>query len=182
MLNPAAAVIVISGPPAAGKTTTSEGLATTYPKSVHLRADDFWHSIVSGGLAPHLPKSDAQNHVIMDVVAGAAFGYAAGGFTVIVDGVIGPWMLAHFLRKKSDFRTTAVHYIVLRPDGSTVLARARQRMSSNTLSAEGPILALWTQFLQLGDLEGHAIDTTSQNHMQTLSSVRLAVASERFRL
>ncbi len=32
----------------------------------------------------------------MDVIAGAAYTYALGGFTTVIDGIVGPWMLDHF--------------------------------------------------------------------------------------
>ena len=88
-----AQVIILTGPPGAGKSTLAAKLARGYGKGVHLHTDDFWHCIVSGAIPPYAPTSDAQNQTVMDVVAGAAYTYARGDFTTVIDGIIGPWTL-----------------------------------------------------------------------------------------
>ncbi|MBM4549292.1 hypothetical protein GS445_06165 [Rhodococcus hoagii] len=50
----------------------------------------------------------------MDVIAGAAYTYALGGFTTVIDGIVGPWMLDHFRTRAAQHPELAVHYIVLR--------------------------------------------------------------------
>ena len=65
--------IILTGPPGAGKSTTARSLAETYPKSVHLHTDDFWHYIASGAIPPYLPESEEQNQVVMRVIRQAAF-------------------------------------------------------------------------------------------------------------
>ncbi|WP_430331746.1 hypothetical protein [Rhodococcus sp. ACT016] len=82
--------------PWAGKTTLAAKLARSYSRGVHLHTDDFWHCIVSGAIPPYDPASDAQNKTVMEVIAGAAYTYALGGFITVIDGIIGPWMLDHF--------------------------------------------------------------------------------------
>ncbi|MEU8513863.1 zeta toxin family protein [Kitasatospora sp. NPDC048722] len=84
-------VIVLTGPPGAGKSTVSALLADRLTPSVHLHGDDFWHYIKQGRLPPHLPEAHRQNQVVLEVLVAAAFGYAAGGYHVVYDGVVGPW-------------------------------------------------------------------------------------------
>ncbi|OLF06487.1 shikimate kinase [Actinophytocola xinjiangensis] len=170
------AVIVVSGPPGAGKSTTARALARTFPRGVHLHTDDFWHNIVSGAIPPYLPESNDQNQTVLGVIAVAAFRYAEGGYTVVVDGVVGPWMLGHF-------RTgPPVHYLVLRPDRQETLRRAQARTGSDALVDEGPVLSLWDQFADLGDLERHVIDTSRHSPADTLRAVADAVAGGDFLL
>jgi hypothetical protein len=43
---------------------------------VHLHADDFWHFIKYGAVAPYLPEAHEQNRIVVDVLAKAAEAYA----------------------------------------------------------------------------------------------------------
>lgn len=172
--------MVLTGPPGAGKSTTAATLAVEYEKSVHLHTDDFWHYITAGAIPPYLPESDRQNQTVMRVIAQAALTYAEGGYTVVVDGIVGPWMLHHFA--SGGIRATVFHYIVLRPAREVTLARAQSRSGPGILTDEGPILHMWHQFAHLADLESHVLDTTDQTPEQTLQAVRGAVTSGTFRL
>ena len=90
---PGGQVIVLTGPPGAGKTTVARVTADSLSASVHLHADDFWHYIRQGRVAPYLPEAHQQNQTVMDVIAQAAFCYAAGGYQVVCDGIVGPWFI-----------------------------------------------------------------------------------------
>ncbi|MCT1436669.1 AAA family ATPase [Brachybacterium paraconglomeratum] len=171
--------ILLAGPPGAGKSTTARRLAETFPTSVHLHTDDFWGYIASGAIPPYHPESEAQNQVVMRAVRRAAFTYAEGGFTTVVDGVVGPWMLDHFRGVDGAPR---LHYLVLRPEREETLRRAQGRTEPDVLTEEGPIVAMWDQFADLGELERHVLDTTAQQPAETVQAVAEAVASGRFLL
>jgi hypothetical protein len=155
----------------------SRAFAAACPRAVHLLTDDFWRSIVSGAIPPYLPESDSQNRVVMRVIVKAATTFAAGGYTTIVDGVIGPWMLYHFLLA----RGPRMHYLVLRPARDETIRRAQAR-GTNALTAAGPLGAMWDQFAALGAWERHAIDTTHQDRAATLTTLQAAVASDKYLL
>ncbi|MFW0787704.1 AAA family ATPase [Gordonia sp. CPCC 206044] len=173
-------IVLLTGPPGAGKSTTAAALAAGFEKSVHLHTDDFWHYIVSGAIPPYLPESDQQNQTAMRAIALTTVTYAEGGYTVVVDGVVGPWMLHHFDAAVREAIT--VHYLVLRPSRETALARAVGRSGPDDLTDAEPILAMWDQFADLGNLERHVLDTGDQTPGQTLQMVRDAVAGSAFRL
>lgn len=174
-------MVILTGPPGSGKTTVAGALAAKSAQpAVHLRTDDFWHAIKSGYVAPYLPESHAQNEVVVDVLAGAAFGYASGGFAVFVDGIVGPWFLEPFVAESA--RTgIALTYLVLRPDLATVLRRARERVSGD-LKESAPIRALHAQFTALDGLESHVIDSTAQSLEETMAAVEAAISQSRFQL
>lgn len=171
-------VILLSGSPGSGKSTVARRVAAAFARSVHLHTDDFWRMIVSGGVPPYLPEADAQNQTVMAVIQRAAWRYAAGGFTTVVDGVIGPWMLSHFDGSGASDAVAPprVHLVVLRPSREEALRRAQSRSGADALVDAGPVTALWDQFADLGDLERHVIDSTMQTPGETVAAVRTALA------
>src|SRR5579864_8964450 len=90
-------ILIISGPPGAGKTTVARRLAETWDGlAVHIPTDAFYSAILSGYIAPWLPQSHAQNVTVTKAIAAAASAYAAGGYAAILDGVVGPWFIEHY--------------------------------------------------------------------------------------
>ena len=177
MTNLKGEVLILTGSPGAGKTTTAQALAREpgSPK-VHLHADDFWHFIKNGAVAPYLPEAHEQNKVVVQVLAKAAEGYAKGGYFVVVDGIIGPWFLEPFRAL-----TVPLHYIVLRPPLDVAIQRCRQR-GGDTLTDPVPITALYQQLSSLGELDRHVLRTEGHSRQDTLNEVISAVHSGAFRL
>jgi len=119
-----------------------------------VEADRFFGFIESGFVEPWKPESQAQNEVVMRVVADAAAGYADAGYFTIVEGIVIPrWFLAPL----SDALRAAGHgvaYAVLRAPLEVCVAR-RGQIDADVV--EG----IWRQFEHLGPLESHAIDAGS---------------------
>ena len=105
-------VLVLTGSPGSGKSTVARLLADSMPSSVHLHSDDFWHYIRQGRIAPYLPQAHRQNQTVIDALAQTTSAYAAGGYQVICDGIVGPWFI-------DVFRTAAVTRAVSRSEEHT---------------------------------------------------------------
>lgn len=171
-------LIVLTGPPGAGKTTVAAILAERYTLAVHLHADDFWHFIRTGAIPPYLPRAQRQNTVVITALARAASGYAAGGYHVIVDGIVGPWFIERF-SSALDPAPREIHYVVLRPDEATTVERALNR-GSGALTAAEPIKSMYRQFADLGAYERHVIDSTTLDAAATAERIQRALSSGQF--
>ena len=82
-------IIVITGSPGTGKTTTASIVAkeSDMDKSVHMHTDDFFHYLSKGAIPPHLPESNKQNLVVIEAFLEAAKRYARGGYDMIETGL-----------------------------------------------------------------------------------------------
>jgi ribose 1,5-bisphosphokinase PhnN len=120
-----ASLILVTGPPGSGKSTVAALLARRFEPSVLVDGDAFYGFIARGAVPPWQPDATHQNEVCT-AAAGAACGrYAAGGFTVVFDGMVGPWFLPQFLAATG---LDELAYVVLLPPEDVVVDRVETRV------------------------------------------------------
>ena len=162
--------MIVSGPPGSGKTTVSAALAFGYERGVHLESDWFFRSIRSGSIAPWLPEAHSQNAAVMMVAADAAAAYADAGYTVVWDGIVGPWFLGQIAQRLGD-REIRVQYLVLRPRRATASQRVRGRGDTPENSGAE---SMYDQFADLGELESHVVSSDAPAE-QVIEACRAAL-------
>jgi len=155
-------VLILTGPPGAGKTTAARVLAERSERAVHVESDRFFHFIRSGYVEPWKPESREQNEVVMRIVAGAAAGYASAGYFTIVDGIVLPRFFFEPLRDALREAGHAVAYAVLRAPLDVCVARAGAR-DSQPLADPQVVERLWHDFADLGPLSPHAVDVDAED-------------------
>jgi predicted kinase len=169
---PRASIVIITGPPGSGKTTVARLVAQRFERGICLESDWFWTTIVTGFISPWKAEADRQNRVIVRSCAAAAAAMAAGGYAVVLDGIIGPWNL-DIATAEFAARHVSADYVVLRPTREIALRRATARVGEEripghpALTDAAAIVQMWDQFSDLGEYEQSVVDNSEIDPDQT---------------
>jgi energy-coupling factor transporter ATP-binding protein EcfA2 len=117
-------LLVVTGPPGAGKSTVARVVAGRFDPSALIEGDAFFAFLDQGAIPPWLPESNAQNDVVTRAAAAATGQYALGGLATVYEGVVGPWFLPTFLEATG---LDSLHYAVLFPTVDVCLERVATR-------------------------------------------------------
>ena len=146
-------LVVITGPPGAGKSSVARVVAAHFDHTVIVTGDTFFGFVASGAILPWLPESDAQNEVITRAAAAAAGRYARGGYTTVFDGVVGPWFLSAFMEETG---LDSIHYIVLMPTVDECVRRIKAR-EGHGFSDEPATRKMYDEFVRGGADDRHVL-------------------------
>ena len=117
-------LVVVTGPPGAGKSSVSEELAMRWKPSALIPGDAFFGMIKRGYIPPWLPQAQRQNTVTIEAAAAAAGQFCEICF-VVYEGVVGPWFLPTFVRATG---LANLHYVALLPALDVCIERVRSRV------------------------------------------------------
>lgn len=167
-------IVIVSGPPGAGKSTVSPILAekSPYERTVCIHTDDFYNNICKGYIAPYKPEAEEQNVMVSKIMASCVKQYAEAGYEVLVDGLIliSGWVLAHWIEIiKSEID---LHYAILLPDVKTMFLRNESRGDKFSPGGIKGITGMHHMFSECALYKSHFIDTSNQSPDETATAIR----------
>jgi predicted ABC-type ATPase len=118
-----APLLVVTGPPGAGKSSVARVIADSFVRSALVEGDAFFGFLAAGAVEPWLPASSEHNTIVTRAAC-AAGQYAIGGFETFYDGVVGPWFLATFGAATGLAR---LDYVILLPPVERCVQRVAAR-------------------------------------------------------
>ena len=166
-------LVVIAGPPGAGKSTVARIIAARAERSVLVEGDAFFDFLASGAIEPWLPEAREQNETVTRAAAAAAGTYARGGYLTVYDGVVGPWMLPIFANATGLER---IDYVVLLPPVEVCLERVATRVD-HLFSDEAATRKMHAEFSRATIDERHVLRDVHTNPAACADRVEAARAA-----
>ena len=165
-------LLVVTGPPGAGKTTVARVLAQRFERSALIEGDAFFAFLERGAIEPWLPEGNEQNRVVTEAAAAAAGRYASGGFATIYDGVVGPWFLPTFVAATGLER---LDYVMLLPTVERCVARVATR-TGHGFTDEAATRKMHAEFVTAQVEPRHVLDP--RDRVESVVEQVLAAAAE----
>jgi predicted kinase len=169
-----AAVWLVTGAQASGKSTVADLLARRFPQGVHVRGGEFYRWAVTGWTHVGDPDEDEVRRLLdlrYDLSSTVADRYAAAGFTTVVqDNIYGP----DVERWLGRIRAASKHLVVLRPRVEVVEARdiERQRRTGKVAYRGGFTPAINDEHLASTNRSlGLWLDTSDQSAEATVDEI-----------
>ncbi len=102
----------------------ARALSRLFNPSALVPGDQFFAFIDQGYIAPWTSQAQRQNEIVTEAAGAAAGRLTSGGYTVVYDGVIGPWFLETFCIATG---VPFLQYVIVLPPERICLERVRSR-------------------------------------------------------
>jgi cytidylate kinase len=159
-----ASITIVSGCPGSGKTTLARQLVSLEHRGLHLLSDTFYR-FPARPIDPATPAAHQQNTSIIRALGRAAGSFAEDDYTVILDGVIGPWFLPVLVRELP--LSVRLEYVILQVQLEHALERVRLRQGQG---ASTTVATMHRAFSELGLFTRCALDTSHSSATEVLDT------------
>jgi predicted kinase len=174
-----ALIVLVCGPPGAGKSTISRRLAEGFERSAHLKVDDLREIMVNGFEPPGAEWTPGNEQQFVRARAAAtliARLHTADGVTVVIDDVCVP---AHFEDHYVDlFAEPLMRRVMLKPTWVALEGRMRARQGpwDELLLSSGAAASCYAALDRLTLNNWVVVDSSGQSADETAEEVRKSLA------
>lgn len=166
-----AEVLLLSGPPASGKTTLARLISERYDRVAHIDVDLIRRLRSAGLVAPWRaePELTRQRHLASLNAAGLARNFIASGVGVIIKDIILPDSMQWYV-DELQASGVRIHLVRFLPSLQDCNARNRARREERVRPVW--LTKVYEFFVAAGDFGGVSIDSTDQSPLETADSIQ----------
>ena len=165
-------ILLLSGPPASGKTTVAALFSERYDRMAHVDVNALWRLRSAGRFEPWSTDQEAahQRKQAVRQATSLARDFVAESVGVIIEDVVTPETLPLYLEVLQPTRVR-LHLVRLTPSLEVCLARNQGRQRDRTWPTW--LRKVHAQLLAAGDFAGIAVDSSNLTSVQTADRLQV---------